>query len=67
VLAGLGYWWTLSRLSQPRRQIFRATAIAIVTAECVMGLLLGLQGYYSNFESFNPGLYGAIRSHFGAP
>jgi hypothetical protein len=67
VLAALGYWWTLSRLSARRSQIFRAAAIAVLAAECVMGLLLGMQGYYSNFDTFNPDLYGAIRSLFGAP
>ena len=66
VLAALGMWWIMA-LAGPARAKWIAAALAIFAAlQCVMGLLLGLSGYYQHFATFNPKLYHTMASWFGA-
>jgi DNA-binding transcriptional regulator of glucitol operon len=66
VLATLGYWRALEAAqSRPRwsREI-RAIARLLMLSQCIVGLLLAINGMEGQFANFNPRLFSAMRAFF---
>jgi hypothetical protein len=63
VLAAVGYFQVAAKLSgRPRwRREVRSAARLVVFGQTVMGLLLGVTGYYAHFANYSGELYGTLR------
>jgi hypothetical protein len=61
ILAGVGFWQrareTVGRGAWPR---FRAIGLTLAGYSIIVGMLLGVTGYYQHFRNFHPHLFGGI-------
>jgi len=63
IVAGIGYWQraTDTAFGGPRRRrIFQAIAVTLAAWSIILGMLLGVTGYYNHFRSFHRQLFGDI-------
>jgi hypothetical protein len=63
VLAAVGYFEAAAKLSGHGRwwREIRSVASLLVLGQCVMGLLLGVTGYYAHFANYSGPVYGTLR------
>ena len=69
-LSVLGFLWTLRWLQNRHRIAYRAVvslSVLLATYTVVVGILLGVEGYYGQFKSNNPKVYDALTQSLSWP
>ena len=64
ILAAVGFWSLLGRLSTTPRRAMLTIVVMVVGAQSILGILLALTGYNGNFAYYNPGLFQAMKGFF---
>jgi len=64
ILAAIGFWSLLGRLSTPPRRTVLAIAGVAVSAQSILAILLALTGYNGNFAYYNPALFQSMKAFF---